>query len=403
MKRILSILMVAVFMLTGCARDSSSVEDVSTLDNFSIVETAPQFLTLDDPDLLTYIEDSTYMQLIDKLDSDELFIEHVDAIYLSKEYLEEVEYNSLENVFFGYTLSELDQLFEGTKYIFNVDEDGNTTVEEYQELEDGMNSVLKDLAIGTGVILFCVTVSAVSGGLGAPAVSMIFAASAKGGAIAGLTGGAFSAVSAGVVEGFKTKSWDNALDAALVNGADGFKWGVIVGAITGGVKETTNYAKAMSALKGVELNGLTMQQAAAIQMESGYPVSIIKQFNSMEQYNICKQSGLTCKMVNGKAALVRDIDLDYIDEVTGKTNLQLMEDGKAPFDSSGIKYELHHVGQKTDSPLAILTQAEHRQNGNDSLWHILTDGIENPSSQPQWQHTKQSFWKSYAKIVSEKS
>ena len=39
------------------------------------------------------------------------------------------------------------------------------------------------LQYGSGVILVCVTVSVVTGGAGAPAVSMIFAASAKSGAI----------------------------------------------------------------------------------------------------------------------------------------------------------------------------------------------------------------------------
>ena len=60
---------------------------------------------------------------------------------------------------------------------------------------------------------------------------------------------------------------------------------------------------------------------------------------------------------------------------------------------------MHHLGQKNDSPLAILTHAEHRQNGNDSIWHILTEGFDNPSSQPNWKKIKEDFWIAYAKLA----
>ena len=66
---------------------------------------------------------------------------------------------------------------------------------------------------------------------------------------------------------------------------------------------------------------------------------------------------------------------------------------------AGHKYELHHIGQKNKSPLAILTKEEHRGKGNDTIWHILTDGSDNPSSQSGWGTTKKQFWKDYAKQV----
>lgn len=78
-------------------------------------------------------------------------------------------------------------------------------------------------------------------------------------------------------------------------------------------------------LKSGTKGGLTMSEVATIQKESKYPVELISKFNSMEQYEICKSSGLTAQMVDGKTALIRKIDLNYIDDVTGKTNLQLMQ------------------------------------------------------------------------------
>ena len=40
-----------------------------------------------------------------------------------------------------------------------------------------------------------------------------------------------------------------------------------------------------------------------------------------------------------------------------------MEQGYAPRDADGYPYELHHVGQKNDGALAILTWKEHDAKG----------------------------------------
>ena len=188
--------------------------------------------------------------------------------------------------------------------------------------------------------MIILTVSVVSAGVGAPAVSMIFAASAKSATTFALSSGVISGVSAGVVEGIKTHDFDEAVKAAALKGSEGFMWGACAGAVAGGAGEAI-------ALKGATMNGLTMNEAATIQKESKYPLDVIKQFSSMEQYNICKENGLAAKMVNGKTALIRNIDLDYIaKEAGGKTNYELMLEGKAPFDPSGVRYELHHIGQE---------------------------------------------------------
>lgn len=72
--------------------------------------------------------------------------------------------------------------------------------------------------------------------------------------------------------------------------------------------------------------------------------------------------------VNGRDVLKRtDIDYDAKDAF-GKTNLERMEQGKAPL-IDGKPVELHHIGQEMDSPLAELTQTEHRGPGNDAVLH----------------------------------
>lgn len=359
----------------------------------------PEFSGLDDTALVSYLEDSVYSQLVSALNSADYFVENVSAAFVSKEYLEEIAYNSQENIYFGYTLSEIDEQFQGTRFVFTLGDDGKTEVREFQKYDDTYDKIIRNVIIGSGVILLCVTVSVASGGLGAPAVSMIFAASAKSGAIMGLSSGLFSGVSAGVIKGIETGNMEEAVKAAALAGSDSFKWGAITGAITGGAQETAKYAKAMRALKGVELNkAITKQQAAVMQMESGYPVEVIKQYQNLDQYNACKEIGLTSYMVDGKNALIRDIDLNYLDE-KGRTNLQRMQSGLAPLDPTGKAYELHHLGQKVDSPLAVLTRKEHREGDNHKLWHLFEKGSEVHIDDSAWNTQRKHFWKDFARLV----
>jgi hypothetical protein len=213
--------------------------------------------------------------------------------------------------------------------------------------------MLKNVAIGTGVILICVTVSVVSGGLGASAVSMIFAASAKSGTMMALSSGLFSGVSAGVVTGIETGDFSEAMKAAALAGSEGFKWGAISGSIAGGTGEAI-------ALKGATLNGLTMNEAALIQKESGYPLSVIKQFHSFDEYTVFKQAGLRAEVLGGNISLVRsDIDLYNVVDEYGRNNFTRMSKGLNPIDSSGNTFQWHHIGQKNDATLALLTATEH--------------------------------------------
>ena len=385
MKKFVSIILITVITLSWCL--PSPVLAASTDNKYA----ENHFAKLNDPALLPYVEDSIYANLVDQLGSEEYFIEKVEAVYISKEYLEEVAYNSQSNIYFGYTLADLDEQFQGKKYVFTLGDNGQTVVKEMDILgEDVYNTVLKNVAIGTGVILVCVTVSVLTGGT-APAVSVIFAASAKTGSIVALSSGTLSGVVAGAVTGITTKDMDKAIEAAALKGSEGFKWGAIGGALSGGVSE-------FSMLKDATLNGLTMNEAAFIQQDSGMPLDVIKQLKSMDQYNILKDAGLQTKMVNGKTALVRNIDLNTVDEF-GRTNLQRMLDGLSPLDPDGLPYELHHVGQQMDSTLAILTRAEHRLGDNHQIWHLF--GEESQINRAVFDKQRAEFWRSVADMIQE--
>ena len=396
MKRSVSIILALALVLVGCTAkttDKVAVEEsiistevltegqIASDDNSKIVNS---FSGLDDEALLRYVEDDIYDKLVNELDSEDYFVENVSAVYLSKEYLEELEYNSQSNIYFGYTVDELDQAFEGKKYVFTLGEDNTTVVKEQQVIDEASYyEMLKNVAVGTGVILICVTVSVATAG-SAPAISMIFAASAKNATVFALSGAVFSGVSTSIITGYQTSDFDIAIEAGLMEASENYKWGAITGVLSGGASEAI-------ALKGATLNGLTMNEAAMIQKESGYPLDVIKEFKNMEQYNICKEAGLTPEMVNGKMSLVREIDINYIDELTGKTNLQLMKEGKAPFDPTGERYQLHHIGQKNDSTLAILTKEEHMRGGNNTIWHEI--GGKSQIDRPEFDKIRSEYWK----------
>lgn len=260
MKRVIALLLAVLTLLTGCSQQpaqnqetnpSESVNtDVSstpatdntqnnTEEDIVFEEDSPvEFASLSNPDLLQYVEDNIYTDLVARFDSDDYIIESVNAVYVSEEYLEEVAFNSQSNICFGYTLEELDAQFQGTRYIFSLGENGETVVEEFAAYDDIYDRVIKNVAIGTGVILVCVTVSVVSGGVGAPAaVSMIFASAAKTGTIYALSSGTISAVAAGTITGIQTGDFEEAKKAAALAGSESFKWGAITGVITGGVSK----------------------------------------------------------------------------------------------------------------------------------------------------------------------
>ncbi len=173
-------------------------------------------------------------------------VEEVKVKYLSQEYIEELQYNSLSNVYFGKSLRELEQQFQGAKYVFTLDKDNKTVVQKLTNQDvDILKPIIRDVAIGSGVILVTVTVSVVSGGT----VSVVFAAAAKTGLNWALYGGLIDSVIAGVKTGIQTKDFDQTIKAMAVAGAEGFKWGAIAGVVAGGASKAWELKKAEQSLR----------------------------------------------------------------------------------------------------------------------------------------------------------
>ncbi|MCD7890950.1 MAG: HNH/ENDO VII family nuclease [Ruminococcus sp.] len=454
-KRIFSILLCFVLFFSngkiqGAVLNCSDSEKISILDKAEEIETEsasetedekntdlgqsdsddtiPDFSGLEDEELLQYVEDSIYLNLVSQLDSESYYVENVSTTYISKEYLEEISYNSQVNIYFGYTLEELEAEFQDTKYIFTLEDDGTTVVQAFEDYDDTYEQIIRNVAIGTGVILVCVTVSVITSGTGAVAVSMIFATSAKTGTVMALQSATISGAAKGIITGFATQDFDEAVKAAELGASEGFMMGAVFGFIGGGVGEAVG-------LHGATLNGLTMNEAALIQKESKWPLKlisqlenmqqfetikagplgleaiaeiykdsgwslkVIQQFRSLEEYEVYKAAQLKEILVNGSTALIQDIDLGFTSELadgTTVTNLERMQKGYAPLDPvTGKAYQLHHIGQSKDGTLAVLTEAQHQ--GNSSILNIASK--ESEIDRAAFKTVREEFWKYMGNVV----
>lgn len=391
-RRFVSTLLVIALLLSGCTSGAPRVEgsetDASQQESAEVL--SGDYSDPSDNRYLASVESAQYSDLVNEFSNQGYYIEKIEAIYVSQEYLNEIAYNSQSNIYFGYTLAELEEQFVEGGYVFTVDENGTTVVQQFKDYNNVYGEVVKDLAFGGGVILLCVTVSAVTGGT-APAISMIFASAASSAVRGALAGSAVSGLTAAFATGIETGDFEEAVNAGITAAGEGFKWGAIGGALGGGVSEGVG-------LRGAARNGLTMNEAALIQRESKMPLDVIGALQSMDQYQILKDAGVYVSdtPIAGRTALIRHIDLNQTDEL-GVTNLQKMKNGAAPLDPDGTPYELHHVGQQNDGTLAILTRAEHRAKGNHSIWHRLNESDVDHGY--EWTRTKKEFWMTMADLA----
>lgn len=411
--KLVAIILVLTLIITGCSiniidstKDTEQKEvsssSISELNDNSSESDTLKFTGMNDSKLLTYVEDNVYQSLVDSIDSNKYYVENVEAIYISQEYINDLTYNSQENVFFGYSLSELNKQFKGKKYVFNVNDAGKTKVEEFEEYDDTYDQIIKNVAIGMGVILVCVTVSVVTGGAGLPAVAMIFAGAAKGATTFALSSAAIGGTISTAVSYYQTGDMNKALKEGTLSASEEFKWGAILGGVTQGIGSLVK-------LKGMTKSGLTMNQVAKIQKASKYPTDILKMIRTPKEADIyVKEAGLVAKNVNGKRALVKEFTpeiLNYKREVAGQTmtNLEAMKKGYAAIDPMTEEaFELHHIGQKVDSPLAVLTKKEHTGKINNSILHDSNitngDGVHSKISNTEWAKQRSEFWKAFAEL-----
>ncbi|APO81881.1 Ribonuclease YobL [compost metagenome] len=146
----------------------------------------------------------------------------------------------------------------------------------------------------------------------------------------------------------------------------------------------------------LELPGMSQETRERLE-KLGLPKEVLDVINSEAEARIYEEANLEPAQVNGKDALIRtDIDYDQKDAF-GRTNLERMKLGLAPLDAEGRPIELHHIGQKQDSPLAELTRDEHRGNGNDNVLHNKLK--ESEIARDDFDKERKEYWKARAEQI----
>lgn len=122
----------------------------------------------------------------------------------------------------------------------------------------------------------------------------------------------------------------------------------------------------------------------AIKVRTHWSEAIIEALRSQDEAEIYIKAGLKEKLVGGRPALTNPticgeafycrakwLKEKLADYYAWKdyNNADLMGEGLPPRDRNGDPYELHHIGQRQDSPYAELTWNEHMGDGNNVILH----------------------------------
>jgi hypothetical protein len=129
-----------------------------------------------------------------------------------------------------------------------------------------------------------------------------------------------------------------------------------------------------------------------IESESPFSKAINGYIRNLSELNIYKGRELQEGVINDKSCLLnKEIDPSIIDE-NNKSNLSRMKDGLAPIGSDGKLMDLHHIGQKPDSPLGELTKTDHQENSG-----VLHTRDESQIDRSKFDIEKANHWKARAR------
>lgn len=90
-----------------------------------------------------------------------------------------------------------------------------------------------------------------------------------------------------------------------------------------------------------------------------------------------------------------DIDFDYYHPKSKMTNLQRMQEGKAPIGNDGKPVQLHHILQKESGPMAEVREVTHREYKK-TLHGLVGNGSSfrnDPVLEKQYNNFRVAYWK----------
>ena len=166
-------------------------------------------------------------------------------------------------------------------------------------------------------------------------------------------------------------------------------------------QEAVETAETAEAQEGAETPKQVEGQEAlrdVIKEETGWSDEIVDSIRNEGEYGVYKNADLKEGTVNGKQCLQREIDPSFKDDF-GRTNMERMQNGMSPYDAkSGEKLELHHMGQKADSPFAELRENIDHGDGNHHVLHeFKTESWRHePGSEQVYASQRTEYWKTRA-------
>lgn len=98
------------------------------------------------------------------------------------------------------------------------------------------------------------------------------------------------------------------------------------------------------------------------------------------------------------SALIIDINPDYYCKTEGKTNREIIAAGGSPVvpQNEGYKFHLHHIGQQSESPFAIIPEYDHNSIALYSIFHRGKSSAKDLHDK-SYEEQKHNFWKAYLK------
>ncbi len=120
----------------------------------------------------------------------------------------------------------------------------------------------------------------------------------------------------------------------------------------------------------------------------------VKELQFYQQFNL-RETAVT------RPALIMNIDLNYRTP-SGETNAQRLAKGLAPYDpATGSVIDLHHIGQRHDSPFAELPHSVHNAPGISSVLHYVKAPSWRHDSELVKQHLKETtnYWRMRGEIA----
>ncbi|WP_332286246.1 T7SS effector LXG polymorphic toxin [Bacillus velezensis] len=119
-----------------------------------------------------------------------------------------------------------------------------------------------------------------------------------------------------------------------------------------------------------------------------------EKYGAFEVKGKVKASGKT-KDVSRRVYTLKDIDINKVDAESGKTNLQLMKKGDAPFANDGTKINLHHLIQEEPGTMVEIPASVHHN--NKKVLHGLKKGGESFRNDRELRNQYKSFQRRYWK------